>query len=273
MKRNSYSTLVFAAVMALGLLATGLAMADEYTCPGYTPAPNSAVITPYIYGDCPASDYSAINNYPALIKIHDGDVGCMGWTNLHIWSFSEDGITKAAFQNCSHYRFAATVTFTNPTGEFGLRISPWWSPSVDGRFQVRATDGVVECWGGRLPYYNFTAAYGIHYVPGQAIWLQMTYDPNSLTAADPATIQYQVYYQGQGYSSPLLPFDQGNPAEPHGVYGELYPAYVGGFVQAPNGSGGAAWNYDITWENIQFEGPAATPAATSTWGQLKSLYR
>ena len=45
MKRNRYSSLAFAAVMALGLLAAGLAVArTRYTCPGNTPAPNSAVL-------------------------------------------------------------------------------------------------------------------------------------------------------------------------------------------------------------------------------------
>jgi len=274
MKRNSYSTLVFAAVMALGLLATGMAMAvpaDPLVCPGYTPAPNSAVIATRIWNDCPGSDLSTLNNYPAVVVIRDADDGCTG-TNFHNWSFSEDGITKAAFENCSHFKFGTVVTLASPYGEAGLRLSPWWGPETDGKFMINA-GGEIACFGGRLPFYTFTGAYGLHYVPGTQIWMQITYDPNSLTAADPATIEYQVFYNGVGYSSGPLKYDEGNGAEGHGTWGNLYPSYAGGYVQAPNWNGGAAYNMVCSWENILFEGPSATPAATSTWGQLKSLYR
>jgi len=281
MKRIGYLTL--AVVMAVGLLAS-LAIADEYTCPGYTPSPNTVVFNPYIYHDCPYSNYATINNYPALVQISDGDEGCAGWTNLHTWRFSEDGVTRAAFENCSHYRFSAVLKFSNPTGEFGLQIAPWWGGAEysDGRFNVRADE--IACFGGRLPFYSFTAAYGLTYTAGEPIWLQITYDPNELDETEivggvrdpappnPASIQYQVYYRGQGYSSPVLYFDKANPAEPHGIWGELYPAYVGGFVQAPNNAS-SSWAYTCNWENIHFEGPSATPAKSSTWGQLKTLYR
>ncbi len=279
MKRNNYSGLAFAAVMALGLLAAGLAVADEYTCPGYTPAPNSAVVATRIFNDCPDSELSFVNNYPGLISIHDVIDGCTG-TNLHNWSFSEDGITKAAFENCSHYRFAAVVKLNSPFGEAGLRLSPWWSGDVDGRFMINA-NGEIACFGGRLPFYSFTAAYGLRYAPGEAIWMQITYTPNDLletdpplpTAPNPATIEYQLYYQGVGFSSGKLNFDQGNPAEPHGIWGELYPAYAGGYVQAPNWNGGQFCDMNVRWENIEFEGPGATPAKSSSWGQVKGLYR
>ena len=33
--------------------------------------------------------------------------------------------------------------------------------------------GEIACFGGRLPFYSFTAAYGLHYVPGTAIWMQI----------------------------------------------------------------------------------------------------
>jgi hypothetical protein len=276
MKRISYSSLAFAAVVALGLVASSLAVAQNgLTCPGYTPAPNSAVITPYVFGDCPGSTLTLINNYPALISINDTDVGCVGWTNLHVWSFSEDGLTPAAFENCSHYKFSAILNISGSVGnaEAGLRLSPWWSPSVDGRFMVNAGSGEIACFGGRLPFYSFTAASGLRYIPGTDIWLQIIYSPHSLTAADPATIVYMVAYQGQSYVSPILPFDEGNTAEGHGSFGELYPARVGGYVQEPEGSGGALFNWTAQWKEIYFEGPSATPASNRTWGQLKSPYR
>jgi hypothetical protein len=286
MKRNRYPSLAFAAVMALGLLAAGLAMADGMTCPGYTPSPGSAIVTTRIWNDCPGSDLSVINSYPSLISISDADDGCTG-TNLHNWSFSEDGITRAAFENCSHYRYSAVVKFNAVQGEAGLMLAPWWNmwwggPPADGKFMINA-GGEIACFGGRLPFYSFTVAYGLHYTPGEAIWMQITYDPNELEETDPAlptapnaaTIQYQLYYHGVGYSSPLLPFDKANVAEAaeHGLWGELYYANVGGYMQAPNGNKGAAYTANVRFENITFEGPSATPAKTSSWGQVKSLYR
>mgnify|MGYP001058005229 CR=1 FL=1 len=274
MKRNSYSTLAFAAVMVLGLLAGGLAVADPLTCPGYTPTPNSAILDLRVFDDCGWSELSYVNNYPTLVEIKDTAAGCTG-TNLHVWSFSEDGVTKAAFENCSHYRFAAVVKLCSAYGEAGLRLSPWWSPLVDGRFMVNVGNGEVACFGGRLPFYSFSAAYGVRYLPGQAAWMQIEYDPNSLSEADPATIQYQLYLSGVGYSSPRLPFDMGNELEAaaHGLWGELYPAYAGGYMQAPNWNGGAAFCTAVSFTNIEFEGPSATPANGTTWGQLKNLYR
>jgi hypothetical protein len=271
MKRISYYSLALAAVM---MLATGLAIADPLTCPGNTPAPNSAVVDARVFNDCPDTDLTITNAYPASLCILDSGDGCTG-TNLHAWSFSEDGITKAVFENCSHYRFAAVVKMCTQYGEAGLRLSPWWSPNVDGRFMVNATSGEIACFGGRLPFFSFTAAYGVHYLQGQAAWLQITYDPNSLTEADPATIEYQLFLGGVGYTSGKLPFDMGNESEAleHGVWGELYPAYAGGYVQAPNWNGGAAFCTAVSWENIEFEGPSATPANQKTWGQLKSMYK
>lgn len=279
MKRNRYPSLAFAAVMALGLLAAGLAMADGMTCPGYTPSPNSAIVTTRIWNDCPGSDLSFTNNYPTQIVINDADEGCTG-TNLHNWSFSEDGITRAAFENCSHYVYSAVVTFTSPSGEAGLMLAPWWNmwwggAPADGKFMLNATSGEIACFGGRLPFYSFTAAYGLHYVPGTAIWMQISYDPNELSEAAPATIEYQLYYNGVGYSSGKLNFDKANEAEAaeHGLWGELYYANVGGYMQVPGWNGGAACNATCDWHNIQFQGPSATPAQKATWGQLKGMYR
>jgi hypothetical protein len=279
MKRISYSSLAFAAVVALGLIASSLAIAAEgidCTPPVNTPSPNSAVITERVFNDCPASTVTSINNYPALISINDTDEGCVGWANLHVWSFSEDGLTPAVFENCSHYHYSCVFKGSGSgcVGEGGLRISPWWSPNVDGRFMARiGGNGEIACFGGRLPFYSFTGAFGVIYRPGEPIWMQVEYNPHRLTEADPATIAYQIYYQGVEYASPYLKFDQGNPAEGHGVYGELYPARVGGYFQLPSMNGGALYDMTASWSNIRFEGPWATPTSNRTWGQLKTLYR
>lgn len=277
MKRIRYSSLAFAVVLALGMLAAGLAVAaDGLDCTPPVNTPNAAAATVFtrVFNDCPGSNLDVVNNYPTMISIHDSDEGCVGWANLHGWNFSEDGITPAVFENCSHYQFSCVVNISGTgAAEGGLRVSPWWSLDVDGRFMVNAGSGEIACFGGRLPFYSFTVAHGIHYVKGESIWMQITYNPNQLTQASPATIEYKVFYQGQVYYSPWLPFDQGNPAEPHGQWGELYPVHVGGYFQVPNGSGNPLYDMTATWGNIHFEGPSATPAAQKTWGQLKSLYR
>jgi hypothetical protein len=283
MKRNSYSSLAFAAVVAMGLVASSLAIAAEgKDClpPVNTPSPNSAVIMPRVFNDCPASTLTILNNYPALISMNDTDVECVGWTNLHDWAFSEDGITPAVFENCSHYKFSCVFNGSRSglvgVGEGGLRLSPWWSPQVDGRFMARiGGNGEIACFGGRLPFYSFTSGWGVTYTPGTDIWMQITYAPHALTLADPATIVYQIYYQGVGYFSPPLPFDEGNVLEGaiHGNWGALFPAQAGGFFQEPNGSGGSLFNFTGQWKNIHFTGPEATSVSKPTWGQLKTLYR
>jgi hypothetical protein len=280
MKRNSYSSLAFAVVVALGLVASSLAIAaDGINClpPVNTPSPNSAVIAQRVWNDCPASTLTILNNYPALISINDTDVECVGWTNLHVWGFSEDGIAPAIFENCSHYKFSAVFNGNKTgagVGEGGLRLSPWWSLQADGKFMVRiGGNGEIACFGGRLPFYSFTSGWGVTYTPGTDIWMEIVYSPHALTVADPATITYKIYYNGVGYYSPALPFDQGNPAEGHGEYGALFPAQAGGFLQEPNGSGGALFNFTGQWKNIHFTGPEATPASQKTWGQLKTMYR
>ena len=111
---------------------------------------------------------------------------------------------------------------------------------------------------------------------GTPIWMQISYNPHSLTQADPATIKYELNYAGVGYSSGELPFDQGTAAEdpPHGLWGELYPARVGGYFQLPNGNGGTAFDLQASWYDIQYwKDYYATPAAKTSWGQLKTLYR
>jgi len=278
MKRNSYSSLAFAAVVALGLVASSLAVAQDCnTCPGNTPSANSVVIAPRVWNDCPSSTLTTVNNYPSLVSIDDTDVDCVGWTNLHVWAFSEDGITPAIFENCSHYKFSCVFNGSGSgagVGEGGLRLSPWWSLQADGRFMVRiGGNGEIACFGGRLPFFSFTSAYGVTYTPGTDIWMRIIYAPHALTVADPAAIMYSIYYNGVTYDSPNLAFDEGNTAEGHGSFGETCPAQAGGFLQEPNGSGGALFNFTAQWKNIEYMGPAATPTSNKTWGQLKGMYR
>jgi hypothetical protein len=270
MKRISYIGL---AVIVLALGAS--AAQAQLTCPGSTPAANSAVISTRVFNDCPTSVLTVNNSYPAEISILDDTLDCFGGANLHTWSFSTDGLTKAQFENCSLYRFCADVTLSGTGGgEGGLRFSPWWSPDADGKFMINANTGEIACFGGRMPFYTFTVAYGLHYVKGTTVHMEIIYNPGNVSATNPAWIIYNLVIGGTHYSSGPRFFDSGNLAEGvlHGLYGELWQAYAGGYVQPTLGQGTPV-NFTGDWKNICFDSDPVTPTKTTTWGTLKTLYR
>jgi hypothetical protein len=253
-----------AAIALLGLAAAAYAV----------PSPNSAVLITRVFNDCPGSTLNTVNAYPASIIFDDlNNAGCVGFANLHVWRFSDDGTNPSYFKNYDQFRFCANLLITG-TGqcEAGLQIRPWWSES-DGRVNVRTTDGEIACFGGRMPFYSFTASNGITYTKGNNIFIEVIYTPNGLSQASPATIQYNITYLANNYSSGPLPFDEGNPSEnpPHGLWGILTPSFVGGFQQffvgqSPGGNARAQWS------DICFFG---TPVAVqeNTWSVMKGLYR
>jgi hypothetical protein len=262
----STAVLALLAVLAAGV---GTALAD-------TPNPTSAVIKTRIFNDCPLSTVTTYNAYPATIAIEDSMLGCSGFANLHNWSFSTDGVNPVQFQNYSSFSISMDLQITGTTdGEGGLRISPWWSPDVDGRFNCRTTDGEIACFGGRLPFYSFTAAHGLHYVKGTTIRLQVIYKPNGLIGFAPGTIEYKVEYPiGTPYTSGPIAFDSGNPSEkePHGQWGILTPTYVGGYVQCFLVSGNFSSEVRAIWSNVTFTGlpvvPAIAPVGLAALGAL-----
>jgi hypothetical protein len=219
-----------------------------------TPSPDGAFIAERTFNDCPLSMLTVDNSYPASISISDDmHPACVGFANLHSWSFSDDGgATAAVFNNTSTFSYGADFMIDGAgEGEGGLRISPWWSQFVDGRFMANATTGEIACFGGRLPFYSFTGDHGITYMRGTSIRMEVTYFANSVNAMDPGTIQYRVIQGGMTYESPVLPFDMANPAEdpPYGLWGILNNARVGGYFQ-PRANTGAALT--ATWSNITF---------------------
>ena len=265
MKRIRYSV-VFSAMMIVALVGSAFA----------TPAPNSAFLALRTFNDCPLSTLTPTNLYPASISILDVmHPACVGFANLHSWSFSEDGgVTPSLFVNGSHFTFCAFVTIAGPgEGEGGLRVGPWWSPLTDGKFMINAMTGEIACFGGRLPFYSFTGAYGITYTKGTTVFMQVTYLANGLSSVSPATIQYRLIQGATTYDSPVLAFDEGNPSEnpPHGLWGMLHDAMVGGYFQ-PRANTGASLT--CTWNEICFVNlDGAVPVDASTWGRLKTLYR
>ncbi len=261
MKRNGYGIL---AVLAIVAVVAAVALA--------TPAVNSAVFNLRIWNDCFTSTLTTENNYPTEIWIDDDWDCSSGYANLHNWHFSTDGVNDALFMNDDSFRFAATLTITG-TGdaEAGLQLGPWWSPDTDGRFNVRSTDGEIACFGGRLPFFSFTGTFGINYVKGDPIWLEIVYEANSNTELDPATITYNLAYGGTPYTSGPIAFDEGNPSEPYGTWGCLDDAQAGGYVQML--LGGAPNQARATWGDISFEDLTPTSTQSDSWGGVKNLFR
>src|SRR5262252_1336157 len=204
------------------VLSTGLLLLSHEAAFA-TPSANGAFIATRTFNDCPISTVTTVNNYPASVSITDVmDTLCVGFANLHSWSFSSDGGTSAAvFNNNSNFHFGADFVIDGPgEGEGGLRISPWYGQFVDGRFMANATTGEIACFGGALPFYSFTVNHGITYTRGTTIRFEETYDGHDNTSINPATIQYRVIYNGNTYNSPVLPFGEQNPNEcEHGLFG------------------------------------------------------
>jgi hypothetical protein len=244
-----------------------------------TPNPTLASIKTRIFNDCPSSTVTTSNLYPGSVVISDQDVFCFGFANLHTWSLSDDGVNETGFPNNSAFSLEADFTLDGVSdGEGGLRLSPWWSPDADGQFNCRTTDGEIACFGGRMPFFSFTAAYGLHYVKGTTIHLKMEYHQNGLSALTPATIQYTVTYNSNTYTSGRLNFDEGNPNEdpPHGLWGCLNDAFVGGQFKAfLTNTGLPPAGITATWGNINYQNLDSEPVPTkvSSWGKVKSIYR
>jgi hypothetical protein len=265
-RTNIYRALASAAVVLIALAA--LAPESGAT----SPIPNSAVIRTRIFNDCPTSVLTTTNNYPAEIVIDD-NLNCVsGFANLHNWRFSGDSTNPLVFNNGDGFRFCADLVISGTGhGEAGLQIAPWWSQDVDGRLNVRTTDGEIACFGGRLPFYSFTGQHAITYTRGNSIHLEIRYDPNSLSQQDPGTIEYTVVYLGQTYQSGPLAFDQGNPNEPFGTWGILNDARVGGHIQAFVQTVPASCR--ARWTDICYEDLGTVPVEPATWGGIKSSYR
>jgi PEP-CTERM motif-containing protein len=235
--------------LLLGFLCAGIVT----MCGANAMAIDSAVIKTRIWNDDPTSTLTTTNNFAALVEISDTPTGS-GYANLHNFHLANGGVEQV-FDNAGGFAYSADLTISGAgQAEAGLQIAPWWSKDVDGRFNFRTTDGEIAVFGGRLPFYSFTGTDGITYTKGDTVHVGVVYNPNSLTTADPATITYNLMLGGTNYTSGLLAFDQGNPAEdpPYGLWGILNDARVGGFMQVFTGQSGAGNNVTAKWENISF---------------------
>src|SRR5215471_1730323 len=135
--------------------------------------PPAAVLHLRVFTDCPTSVLNTKNSYPSLIDINDQNSTppfCAGFANMHTWRFSSDGVNAIQFLNTDVFSYECDLVL-NGAGEGGLSLAPWYSPDADGLFNVRTTDGEIACFGGRMSFFSFTAAFGLHYVAGTPIQL------------------------------------------------------------------------------------------------------
>jgi hypothetical protein len=228
----------------LGVICASIAM-----CGAEALAIDGAVVNERVFNDNPASTLTTTNNYPTLVQFSDTPTGG-GFANLHNFHLS-DGGSEHSFANNEPFVFSTDLTISGAgQGEAGVQVAPWWSPNVDGRLNFRTTDGEIAAFGGRLPFYSFTASQGLTYTKGDTVHVTVAYDPNSLSMADPATIKYDVKIGATTYTSGLLAFDEGNAAEGFGTWGHLDDARVGGYVQVLTTGSGAGNNLTATWENM-----------------------
>ena len=173
MKRNSYSSLAFAAVDGTRPVWPRAASRSRgrHRLPRSTRPPQQCGrhharlerlprLRPHGHQQLPGPDRRSMTRTWAACG-----------TNLHVWAFSEDGITPAAFENCSHYSLSTVVTFTGRLGRgrapaLALVVMCWGRATTAGSWFASAVNGEIACFGGRLPFYSFTAAYGVHLHPG-----------------------------------------------------------------------------------------------------------
>ncbi len=265
---------------ALCLAVAGMGL---YTVASAAPNPNDAVVIPRFFNDCVVTNLTVAEAYPASIVFTEDNMICAGGVNLHLWNLSEDGgATSAVFNNADAFTFGATLVLTSQGvgTEGGLRVSPWWDQNANGYFNVRLPDGEIACFGGVLPFYSFTAAFGLRYAAGESIVLGVRYQPVCNTAANPGTIEYLVTYLGINYSSGPLPFNNCTPGEEiHGCYGIMDNARVGGRIQnnlfAGGGGDPASTNvgsfFDVFYDIDIADCPVQNQS--SSWGRVKGIYR
>ena len=242
-----------------------------------TPLPNSAVVHTRVFDDCPISILTVTNLFPGSITIDDQNQlpqpFCAGFANLHTWRFSTDGTNPIQFLNGDTFEYSCMLQL-NGAGEGGLNLAPWWGPDADGLFNVRTTDGEIACFGGRMPFFTFTGAFGLVYINNTQIQLGISYLPMGLSQVSPGQVVYNVRYNANNYTSGLLSFDEGNVAEGavHQNWGALTPWYAGGHMKMFAFPSGQAHGITGIWSEIQYtSGP--TPTKKSSWGNIKALYR
>jgi len=247
------------------LLLAGVALA--------TVSPAGIEVTERVWNDCPTSMITTTVASSSVNLVEQKQFCGAGWGSRHNWRFS-DGAVAQQFANADGFRVSCDLTFSGTgEGEGGLAIAPWWSSAVGGVFNLRTTDGEIACFGGRLPFYSFTGSQGVTYTKGLTAHVTIAYLPNALAPHAPATIEYSLELEGSSYTSGALPFDEGNPAEPYGVWGMLDDAQIGADMLHFLLDGDPDGYMEFDFANIMFEDLGTVANEDMTWGSMKALFR
>ena len=225
--------------------------------------PSTAVVKERVFNDCPISTLTTVNNYPSLISFTDEHLACSGFANLDVWTLGDAVGHEQAFDNGDNFHIEMDYKMTGK-GEGGIRLSPWFSHDADGLFNVRSTDGEIACFGGRLPFYSFSAQQGLLYHEGDPIHLGLTFKRNGLSAAARRNA-VAIVLSGTSYTSGPLNLDLGNASEdpPHGLWGILNDARIGGHMKAFMTPGDFSATTHGEFTNIQFSSGTTAGLAVS----------
>jgi len=222
---------------------------------------DSVVFHTRVFNDNPTSTVVTTSTYPTQVQISDTtDANPSGFANLHTFHLADAGV-EHPFANNEPSSFFSDLTISGTgQGEAAMQLSPWWSQNADGFLNFRTTDGEIAAFGGRLPFYSFTGSQGLHYVKGTTVRAGFIYNPRSLSAADPATIQYFVTMPDAiTYTSGAIAFDEGNAAEGFGSWGHLDDARIGGEMKIFTGQSGPLANLTATWSNLSYVSAVPEP--------------
>lgn len=280
MHRIRYNSLALAIVAICTVIAMGSGLAHA------TPAINAAKDSVRCFNDCPVTTLNAPPPaYPGVVHFDEHDLICGGGQNLHIFNLSSDGgVSSALFNNKDSFTLSATVTLRQLSGnvqtEGGLRVCPWWDSVANGFFNIRLPDGEIACFGGVLPFFTFTGAFGVRAQNGVPIRETIIYNPHCNTAADPATIEYIIDLPAGHFTSGPLPFGNCTAGEEaHGCYGIMDNARVGGRFQNDMFAfgGDPLANNSIDYNDFIYtigQAPdCPVPTKVQTWGSIKGTYR
>ena len=204
------------------LTASGRTSTSRRCLRSARPLPNAASIEAAHVQRLPTLDADRGEQLPGFrVDYRRHGPVCVGFANLHSWSFSEDGGTTAAeFNDNSNFHFSADVSISAQVREkaaCGSRRGTASSSTAVSCSTSRAAR--FACFGGTLPFYSFTANHGITYVRGTTVRLEVFYNANDLIAADPATIHVPRDLQWHHLRQPGAPLRRAEPVRVRSLLG------------------------------------------------------
>ena len=187
-----------------------------------------AILMTRFWNDVPTSELSAYKGGDHIDFSDQKLSAPTGWANRNDWRVTDDGVNPRKLQGTDYFSLSSDITSEGPAAhEGGFMILAKWPGTpwdADGHFMVRSGDGEVSCWGGFLPFYNFTASQGLHYMPGTTMNIGIEYTNEG---------GYNGFrYHAGGLDSGFLPINASDPAA------EIFAdTVIGGYYMGMNDPG------------------------------------